>query len=93
MRVCASPFTCPNDGVHEKSDPSLCCEIYVQLRVLSQQGLQSTHITRVTCFHHTLHQWVGGGHDERKMVKTVCREKTRLTVWISNYSTYKVDDS
>lgn len=66
MKVCVEPFTCSNDGVHEKCDPSLCCEVDVQLGVLSQQGLQSTHITRVTCFHHTLHQWVGGGHDDVK---------------------------
>ena len=78
-------ITCSNDGVHEKCDPSLCCEVDVQLGVLSQQGLQSTHITRVTCFHHTLHQWVGGGHDEGGVLKVVCR--TKFTVWIPYCST------
>lgn len=75
VKVYVEPFTCSNDGVHEKCDPSLCCEVDVQLGVLSQQGLQSTHITRVTCFHHTLHQWVGGGHDEGGVLKVVCRTK------------------
>ena len=45
----------PDDGVWEPCN-SLCREVDVQLKVLSQKCL---HITRMTHLHNTLHQWIG----------------------------------